>query len=197
MDKSKTHNQSMHFQQEGNFEDPDLLDYFQSLNYEIRLRKKRNHFVLAVMELGIVEKSEDLTMAYEKIQVAKETHFRSMIEDGYRDLIVKPFDYNNGVSPPSFTERNSLKYFLAKTAIVSIIITLLSFGLISQINTTLNNNVNNLKSIETKIKDIGNWPEERVNRYKLRVRNISRKIKPIAEEIKILWEPAKSVDDVK
>ena len=142
MDKSKTHNQSMNFQQEGNFEDPDSLDYFQSLNYEIRLRKKRKHFVLAIMELGIVEKSEDLTMAYEKIQVAKETHFRSMIEDGYRDIIIKPLDYNTGVSPPSFAERSSLKYFLAKTAIVSIIITLLSFGLINQVNTTLNNNVN-------------------------------------------------------
>ncbi len=204
MEKEQTPNQSMRVQQEVNFEEPGALDYFQNLNYEIRLRKKRRRYVLAIPELGIVEKSEDLIVAYEKIQTAKEAYFRSMIEDGFASSIIKPADFNTGVSQPRLAARESLKSFLTKAAIVTFIIALFLSYLTHQVDSTLNkaayqvnDTLTRLKTIEKEFKGIADWPEERVEKYRLRAHNISKKIKPIAEEIKSVWESTDPIDTTK
>jgi len=194
MEKDRMPNQNNHVQQEENIEAVFTLDYYQSLNYDIRLRRKGKHFVLAIMELGIVEKSEDLTMAYEKIQAAKEAYFRSMIEDDFADSIVKPADFNTTIKPTSLANRPNLENFLIKTGIVAIVITLFVFFIV---NPAVKYNYNKLKSIEREFKGIADWSDERVEKYKLRARNIARKIKPIAEEVKIVWESASPDDSAK
>ena len=135
-------------------------------------------------------------MLYEKIQAAKETYFMSMIKGGFTASIVEPTVFNTGVSLSSFAERSNLKYFLAKTVIVTSIIALFFLLLLNQVNATFQKNLYKLKSVEREFKAVADWPEERVEKYRLRARKISSKIKSIIDEVKILWESNDVVDTV-
>ncbi|MBF0102680.1 MAG: hypothetical protein HQK77_17395 [Desulfobacterales bacterium] len=66
------------------------LDYYNSLEYTVILKKLKDRFLLYIPEICSIAEDENLNQAYVKLAQDKESYFKKLIENGYEDLIKLP-----------------------------------------------------------------------------------------------------------
>ena len=66
------------------------IDYFNALSYDVLLRKNGTTFSLCIPELSCVVESEDISIAYQKLEFKKNEIFKEMITSDLSYVIQKP-----------------------------------------------------------------------------------------------------------
>lgn len=167
--------------------------------YEVRVRRVNAKFELFLPELNLRSSHEDLATAYAQLDKRREEWIRELAAEGLWSWIVPPSQTScqvGGVASsgaPTGTLRveqgfGGFKLFLAKTAVVLVL--LLSVGGLA---------VRGISgagySAEKNLDGIVNWPEEKVVRYTKHARDIVTKLKPIFDEIAVLFDRPQQRDD--
>ena len=173
-----------------------LSDYL-ALEYEMRVGRKDGFFVVGIPELGIVKKSLKCEEAIAEANTAREALLKSFFENGYAAWIPAPVE---GGSPPLKIRNGSGSLWEAiRRAIIPIVIIAVTVILlaclmrpiISRMGLKVTKIETKFKKIETKFKSLEDLSDEKVELYRMRARKICGRIKPITDEIKVLWEEKK------
>jgi hypothetical protein len=167
----------------------DRLQQFLSRNYEVRVRHDGSKYDLFIAELNLRERHSDLAQAYANLQKRREDWIRELAAEDLWSWIVEPGSVGSG--GPAQTQGSSapirveagggLKLFFIKGAIVTtlllVVLAFLARGLTEA-----------GYRAEKGLDGIVNWPEEKVLRYSKHARDIVAKLRPIANEVRVLFE---------
>ena len=97
------------------------IEYYKQLQYDVRLIKKGEKFILFIPELSLIEEDENLEKAFEKVEKEKDDFFKKMIEDGAQEFIREPEAVKSKKTP-----FDNFVPFLIKLSII-LVITVLAF----------------------------------------------------------------------
>ena len=158
--------------------------YFQSLSYDVIVRKKGQFCVLLLPELSIIVQDESLDKAYAKLETEKEAYFRRMIDVSMENYISEP---QNKISDERLL--NKLLPFFIKLIVISlsiVIFTTVAFEFARlKIDVIKYYAVTQIRHFI--LKDINEMPDDKRQRIRTQLHKAVTQIKPFVDEITILF----------
>ncbi len=167
------------------------LEYFMNLNYNLVIKRKENYYYVSIPELLLFEKGETFDEVYEKLEKEKENFFEKAIEMDEQDIIKEPRSLNTREKRSS-----DLFQFLTKLSLISCIIGILIYIFINIIIGKISTEANEFISQNINIKRLiirhgdkySTYTEVEKEKTRLRLRKYIQQIKPLIDEIMLLWE---------
>jgi len=165
------------------------LEYYQSLNYHVIVKKSGSKFLLYISELGLITESAGIEEGYRNLELQKTELFRKLIEIDASDEICLP-RWHRGTSKLFCELKIFIVKFVTALLILSIgsgIIVLVAMKKISgmqqkgQILSAAGDMINNVLNKAERLS-----PESK-NGLRMRMRIIAANLKPITDEIHILF----------
>ncbi len=164
----------------------DIVEYFQNLDYDVIVKRRRGMFVVIIHELSLIAKDVSLDNAYKKIEMEKEKYFKEMIELDLSKSINEPKG-RKGTKALS----SDLSRFVAKCAIV-----LLLIGLVGMVGASGGKHLISSQYILSKVtgfarqisQKIESMPETRKAELKRKLHKSIEQLKPFVDEFKLLWQ---------
>ena len=165
------------------------LDYFNTLPYEVILKKKEGRFILFIPELSCVAEDNNLLLAYEKLDIKKQEIFRDMVSLGLENEIKKPYYCNLNADVV-----NSLSPFIVKAIITCGVILFAALATIYVVHDSVRQLVPNgpLGLIRNQVAQVKHGLEEMNADEKKdllnKIHQTILQIKPFTNELKILFQ---------
>lgn len=165
--------------------DEDRLKYFNSLQYNINLKKRDKKYYLSISEISLIVVNDSLQAGYEELANEKERFFKDMILSGCGEDIALP---------RSLSKRNELfsqlKIFICKLLILSFIFVVsCAFGgrlIMNKITSISGMDIARkvVKNVVFQVDEFVNTPEEKQKERIRKIKDFLNKLKPIIDEFK-------------
>jgi len=170
------------------------LDYFMKLNYDMILRKKDAEYCVYIPELAIIACGKSLDEAYEKLILQKEEYFNNIIN----------LKLEETVNEPASVKIRKKQYYgiidylikrLVSFILFIVVFIMLFLPVLSSFDKIISSKLNKYMSGENITKAINkvdtklaNMSEKDLEEIKIKLRRIANKIKPMADELRIIFE---------
>jgi hypothetical protein len=156
--------------------------------YGVYVRRDGDLFTLMIPELGIARRHQDLNEGFRELTLAQGKYFKDLADSGCQSFPPKPnMPVGAGAlvpSPESFTSPYS-SFFLKAAIIMLLLCGVGGFGTVILGNAV----VKNFSRVTTIVGDkMAALSDDEVQKYAQKVHQISKKIKPVVYEMKLLWD---------
>jgi len=174
---------------------PRSLEECLSLPYEVRIRRRADGISAAIPELGILVREEDAGRAWQEAERQRGALLRSFWEEGFGDALPAPAPAPTPA--PGLTRTEEMKRFLMKFACLLLFAAAGAGLLFAAAVAGAGKLKASVEKMERRWKSAAS-SQEQTDRWRQRARAAALALRPIAEELRILWaEPEKKKDEPK
>ncbi|PIS09191.1 hypothetical protein COT75_02940 [Candidatus Beckwithbacteria bacterium CG10_big_fil_rev_8_21_14_0_10_34_10] len=160
------------------------LNYFMNLDYNLILKKTKDKYYLFMPELSLMVENKSLDGAYKDLEREKEKYFKNIIKLKAEDTVRKPVGLT--VRKKLF---NELTLFFVKFLIILFAFLLVFLSTLPLIIRSLGQLPNKVTEVVTSLSDrLEAMPDENKEKLRLKLKQMAKELKPMTDELKILWE---------
>lgn len=167
------------------------LTYFMNLEYGLILKRVKNKYYLFLPELSLIAEGKSLDGVYKNLERQKQRYFKNIIKLDAVDTVKKPLAL--AVRKKLF---NELILFFVKALLVFFALLLVLLSSLPLILHSLGQFPNKATETVVSFSDrLEAMPEENKKELQLKLRQIAKELKPMTDELKILWEDKEKLEN--
>jgi hypothetical protein len=163
------------------------LNYFMGLNYDVIMRRVDDNYCAFIPELSLFVEDPSASDVFEKLEKEKAQYFKRAVAVDAGDTVREPL---------AVTIRNRFKedilLFSAKTLAVGAIFGIIMMILLRSIDVFVSTRINPIKIMGVMITQIddklNSSSEKKQEAWRSKLRGMVQKIKPLVDEVRILFD---------